>query len=125
MFEWPPLKTFFEKLIKIDILLSHVNVNKMSMVTSPSEQHKTSFFRKNQKNGEKTENFFQSRNRSRPKTDICAKKRTRSRPKSKSQDRRALLATVQNLAACSAGVNHQDNTDAGIGKWKRQKNATS
>jgi hypothetical protein len=37
------LKTFYEKLINISILLSHVNVNKMSMVTSPSEQHKTLF----------------------------------------------------------------------------------
>jgi hypothetical protein len=28
-----------------DILLSHVNFNKMSMVTSPSEQDKTFFFK--------------------------------------------------------------------------------
>jgi hypothetical protein len=40
------LKTFCEKLIKIDILLSHVYVNKMSMVTSLSEQHKTFFCKK-------------------------------------------------------------------------------
>jgi hypothetical protein len=39
------LKTFCEKLIKIYILLSHVNVNKMGMVTSPSEQEKLLFFK--------------------------------------------------------------------------------
>jgi hypothetical protein len=47
------LKTFFKKLIKIDILLCHVNVNKMSMVTSPSEQQET-FLKKTRKKPKKT-----------------------------------------------------------------------
>jgi hypothetical protein len=42
--EWlrlPPMKSLYQKLIKIDILLSHVQLNKISMVTSPSKLNKT------------------------------------------------------------------------------------
>jgi hypothetical protein len=39
---WPPVKTLCQKLLKIDILLSHVKRNKMSMVTRPWEQNKIS-----------------------------------------------------------------------------------
>jgi hypothetical protein len=42
MFEGPLVKTLYEKLIMIDILLSHVKLNKVSMVTSPAEQKKFS-----------------------------------------------------------------------------------
>jgi hypothetical protein len=37
------VKTLYQKLIKIDILLCHVKLNKKSMVTSPSKH----FFLKN------------------------------------------------------------------------------
>jgi hypothetical protein len=36
---WPPVKTNYQKLIKTDILLSRVKLNKMSMATSPSKQN--------------------------------------------------------------------------------------
>jgi hypothetical protein len=35
------MKSLYQKLIKIDILLSHVQLNKISMVTSPSKLNKT------------------------------------------------------------------------------------
>jgi hypothetical protein len=35
------VKTLYQKLIKIDLLLSHVKLNKISLVTSPSKQKKS------------------------------------------------------------------------------------
>jgi hypothetical protein len=48
--KWPPGKTLCQKLIKMYILLSQVKLNKMSMVTRPSEQNKLSkkYMEKNQ-----------------------------------------------------------------------------
>jgi hypothetical protein len=57
-FRWPPIKTLCQKPIKIDILLSHVKLNKMRMVSHPSKQKQLS-----QKNHAKQIGFF-SQNRS-------------------------------------------------------------
>jgi hypothetical protein len=65
-FRCTPTKTHSQKLIKIKILLSHVNGNKTSTVTCPSEQNKIIFLEKT-----KTTIFFNLETN--PDSDRCQK----------------------------------------------------